>query len=159
MIATRSSRPRNDVSARAAPRWIGIGTLLVAAALILSLGPLRARFGGVRDLGWFALLATLLASGGATSAMALSAAPTRLKPHRLLGRCAMLLGGPALVFGAVSTSATRDWSDGARAIGALAFGAALAILAFGIVLLWRSRPASACTPDGDGVEESGAGAS
>ncbi|MEP7348051.1 MAG: hypothetical protein ABI877_22470 [Gemmatimonadaceae bacterium] len=132
------STPRTTASNQCS-RWFGVALLMLATAYLLAMGTLRERFNGVPNLVWGAVLVVLLVVGGARSAHVLSESSSRLKRHVRIARMAALLSLMALVFGVMSIRATAaEWTDDARALGALALCIALVGFPFGVALLRRT---------------------
>lgn len=138
-MESRSVRPASGT--REGGRWTG--ALLPGAAVLylLALGALRDRFPAVPNLLWVKVLAALLIAAGAVASGAVSLDPGRVARHQRLGRGALLVGAAALVLGLLSVrEAAEAWTSGARAAGALALCASLALLPFAVALRRRLAP-------------------
>lgn len=133
--------PAVSMTAAAQARWSGPLLLGAAALYLVGLGALRARFPAVPDVLWIGIPTLLLAFGGARLARAFALHADRARLHRRVAHGALLAGSVGLVVGALSARESADaWSDGARAVGALALCAALALLPFGLALRRRLAP-------------------
>ena len=124
-------------------RWAGPLLLAAAAVYVLILGVLRERLPAVPNVMWTAALVALLAAGGARAGLARPLSRARLDRQRLTGRAAVLGGLLSIAVGLLSLRAlAENWTESARAAGALALCTGLAMVPFGIAVLRRAKHAA-----------------